>query len=164
MPDSIAHMDGTQPALGRCTAPQERRSARRFYFFLGVAFSMSSTRRPRGVFSLSQSGYLTNETRTWRQALTELLSLLGVVEREGVEVARAPDLELGLELRARDTRGDLLYPRLCRQQTQALRWHATQSQATVSVLFTVDKERYAPVASLRVAISMNSLMSRISLG
>ena len=51
--------------------------------------------------------------RTWGQALLELLGLLGVVEGEGVEVACAPDLELGLGLRARDPRGDLLYPRLC---------------------------------------------------
>ena len=53
--------------------------------------------------------------RTWGQTLLELLSLLGVVEGEGVEVACAPDLEFGLGLRARDPRGDLLYPRLCVQ-------------------------------------------------
>ena len=49
--------------------------------------------------------------RTWGQALLELLGLLGVVEREGVEVAGAPDLELGLGLAPRDPRRNLLYAR-----------------------------------------------------
>ena len=33
---------------------------------------------------------------TWRHALLELLSLVGIRELQGVEVSRAPDLELGL--------------------------------------------------------------------
>ena len=45
------------------------------------------------------------------QALLELLRLLGVVKGEGVEVAGAPDLELGLGLAARDSRRNLLYAR-----------------------------------------------------
>lgn len=49
--------------------------------------------------------------RTWGQALLELLSLLGVVEGERVEVAGAPDLELGLGLAPRDPRRNLLYAR-----------------------------------------------------
>ena len=49
--------------------------------------------------------------RTRRQALLELLRLLGVVKGEGVEVAGAPDLELGLGLAARDSRRNLLYAR-----------------------------------------------------
>ena len=61
----------------------------------------------------SFSGECRDRERTWWQALPELLSLLGIVEGEGVEVACAPDLEFGLGLRARDPRGDLLYPRLC---------------------------------------------------
>ena len=51
--------------------------------------------------------------RTWGQTLLELLSLLGVVEGERVEVAGAPDLELGLGLATSDPGRDLLYPRLC---------------------------------------------------
>ncbi len=39
--------------------------------------------------------------RTWWEALLELLSLLRVVEGESVEVAVAPDLELGLGLATR---------------------------------------------------------------
>ena len=49
--------------------------------------------------------------RTWGQALLELLSLLRVVEGEGVKVAGAPDLELGLGLAPRDPRRNLLYTR-----------------------------------------------------
>ena len=49
--------------------------------------------------------------RTWGQTLLELLSLLGVVEGERVEVAGAPDLELGLGLAPRDPRRNLLYAR-----------------------------------------------------
>ena len=49
--------------------------------------------------------------RTRRQALLELRRLLGVIEREGVEVAGTPDLELGLGLATRDSRRNLLYAR-----------------------------------------------------
>ena len=60
---------------------------------------------------------------TWGEALPELLSLLRVVEGEGVEVAGAPDLELGLGLSTRDPRSDLLYPRLCRTDTKGPEEH-----------------------------------------
>lgn len=47
--------------------------------------------------------------RTGGQALLKLRSLLRVIEREGVEVAGAPNLELRLRLAARDSRRNLLY-------------------------------------------------------
>lgn len=53
--------------------------------------------------------------RTWWQALLELLSLVWVVEGEGVKVSRAPDFELGLGLAAGRFGSDLFYPGLCRQ-------------------------------------------------
>jgi len=46
--------------------------------------------------------------RTRRQALLQLLGLVGVLEDEGVEVAVTPDLELDLVVL-----GALLYPRGC---------------------------------------------------
>lgn len=42
------------------------------------------------------TNFICHMKRTRWQALLELLSLLGVVDDEGVEVARAADLELGL--------------------------------------------------------------------
>ena len=47
---------------------------------------------------------------TWRKRLPQLLGLVGVLEDEGVEVALAADLELGL---ARNT--VLLDARSCRK-------------------------------------------------
>ena len=52
--------------------------------------------------------------RTRGETLLELGRLLGVVEGEGVEVARAPDLELGLGLATRNPRRNLLYACLCK--------------------------------------------------
>ena len=57
--------------------------------------------------------------RTWWEALPELLGLLWVVEGESVEVAGAPNLELGLQLAAGDPWCDLLYPCLCVPRTSS---------------------------------------------
>ena len=51
---------------------------------------------------------------TGGKRLLELGGFLRVVEREGVEVARAADLELGLGLATRNPRSNLLYARRCR--------------------------------------------------
>lgn len=57
---------------------------------------------------------------TRRQALLKLVSLLGVVDDEGVEVAGAADLELGLRAR-------LLYPDRC-LSSKARREEETESK------------------------------------
>ena len=50
--------------------------------------------------------------RTRRQGLLELVCLLRVVEDQRIQVAGAPDLELGLVLLPSDARHNLLYPRI----------------------------------------------------
>ena len=50
----------------------------------------------------------TKTERTRRKGLLQLLGLLRVVDREGVEVARAPKLELGAELATGGLCGNLL--------------------------------------------------------
>lgn len=67
----------------------------------------------RGL-SIHSGGKERERVRTRGEALLELLRLLGVVEGERVEVACAPDLELGLELATGYPRRDLLYACLCR--------------------------------------------------
>lgn len=88
--------------------------------------------------------------RTRRKGLLQLLGLLRVIEGEGVEVARAPKLELGAELATGRLRGDLLD---ARGYVVVLRLDYTPRQ-DVNIL----------LASLRLAYSMNCLMSVISFG
>ena len=108
--------------------------------------------------------------RTWWQALAELLSLLRVVEGKSVEVAGAPDFELGLDLAASDPWRDLLYPRLCRHPKQhqeqfQRRKIRRDTQTKVPLASGRSNSKVdAPVASFLVAISMKRLMSRTSLG
>lgn len=50
--------------------------------------------------------------RTRRKTLLQLLGLFWVIDGEGVEVPRTPQLELGLLLAARNLGRDFLYPGL----------------------------------------------------
>lgn len=72
-------------------------------FFFGVSVMVNPVYRSAACILLHRQS-----RRTRRQALLELLGLVGVLEHEGVQVALAPDLELGLR-RAR--LAILLYPR-----------------------------------------------------
>ena len=104
---------------------------------------------------------------TRRQTLLELLGLVGVLEHEGVQVAMAPDLELGLR-RARLL--VLLYPgRFANIQismystnssSRALWPHISQVSFSSITGFEMDVQE----ASLRRQISMKVLMSLISRG
>ena len=55
------------------------------------------------------------------QTLLELLRLLGVIQRERVEVTGAPNLELGLGLAAGNARRNLLDARGCEEEGDGLR-------------------------------------------
>ncbi len=98
--------------------------------------------------------------RTRRQTLLKLLGLVGVLEDEGVEVAVAADLELGLRRVANLL--VLLYPRGCTYPI-SMRSHSIDSTSLRHNAVMVDGEDVQE-ASFRLQISMNCLMSVTSFG
>lgn len=94
---------------------------------------------------------MTGKGRTRREARLELLCLLGVIKCESVEVARAANLELCACLPACYPGRNLLDARRCEHRKSVHRNRNTEVYD-------------APEASFRRAMSMNCLMSRISLG
>ena len=102
--------------------PNELRDKRRtsnsrmkpYFFFAGWA--KSTTLKPSNAASSSRHPQNTTNTRrrTWRKALLELLSLVCVVQREGVQISCTPNFKLGLRLAGGCFCSDLLYPGLCR--------------------------------------------------
>lgn len=93
--------------------------------------------------------------RTRRERLAELLGLVGVGQAEGVQVARATDLELVLGLR--DTRsanlaiGRLLDGRGCRGEVMSAScqaFHNTDRERTLSVLSASDLEELLDLLDL----------------
>ena len=104
---------------------------------------------------------------TWRKTLLELLGLVRVLDDEGIEVAMAADLELGLR---RASFAILLYPRRCIQDHVSACSFPSHLPSrplrtpSAPVSFSEVFVEHVQEASLRRQISMKVLMSLISRG
>lgn len=127
-----------------------------FHFFFGIAPS-STTLKPAPIRQAMKCTRRLIWSRTWGQALLELFSLLWVVHGKSVQVSWTPHFEFSLDLPSCWFCGNFFDTGLWIDNTKI-------SAREVSVVSNHNNSINAREASFRRAISMNCLISLISLG